>query len=80
MWFIPNAGSLSRGPITAERAPYRLCFPASRRSIGERASLEDAVTFAYAYAESTVMSEAVPVDGAKRSGRSDGELPRFFGS
>ncbi len=56
MWFIPNARSLRPGPIMAMRASYRLCFSASRRSIGARASFADAATFADAYAESTVMS------------------------
>ncbi len=53
-WFVPKARGLSPGPITAKPASYR--FSASRRSIGARASFEDAATFADAYTESTVMS------------------------
>ncbi len=36
MWFITIARSLRPGPITAKRASYRLCFSASRGSIGAR--------------------------------------------
>ncbi len=32
------------GPIMAKRVPYRLCFSASRRRIGERGSLDEALT------------------------------------
>ncbi len=46
MWFIPNARSLKPGPIKAKHASYHLCFSASRRSIGARASFADAAKFA----------------------------------
>ncbi len=39
MWFIPNARSLSPGTVICRQASYRLCFSASWRSIGARASL-----------------------------------------
>ncbi len=57
-----------------------LLFLASRRIIGARAFFNDALTLVDAYEDRTVISCTVFVDGAKRSDRSDGVLPRLCGS